>query len=152
MKTGRVMLVGAVGSGKTTLARVLNKEEAGAVKKTQAMEYSASSIDTPGEYVENPSYYRALFATSLEADAVVFIQDATRNRSIFPPGFAGAFAKPTFGVVTKIDHAQADVDRAREFLKSIGLSGGIHAVSAFTGAGMEDLRKILNWDESFEGR
>jgi len=145
-KISRVMLVGAVGSGKTTLARVLNKEEAGKVKKTQSLEYSACSIDTPGEFVENPSYYRALFATSLEADAVVFIQDATRNRSVFPPGFAAAFAKRTIGVVTKIDHLQADVKRAENFLKSLGLSGPIALVSAFTGEGIEEFRKILNWD------
>jgi len=146
MKIGRAMLVGAVESGKTTLARVLNKEEAGRVTKTQSLEYSACSIDTPGEFVENPSYYRALFATSLEADAVIFIQDATRSRSIFPPGFAAAFSKRTIGVVTKIDHPEADVEKAKGFLKSIGLSGAIVAVSAFTEEGIEEIRKILNWD------
>lgn len=145
-KISRIMLVGAVGSGKTTLARVLNKEEAGTVKKTQSLEYSACSIDTPGEFVENPSYYRALFATSLEADAVIFIQDATRNRSVFPPGFAAAFAKKTLGVVTKIDHAEANRERAEKFLKSLSLSESVVLVSAFTGEGMEELRKILNWD------
>jgi len=145
-KITRVMLVGAVGSGKTTLARVLNKEETETVTKTQSLEYSACSIDTPGEFVENPFYYRALFATSLEADAVVFIQDATRNRSIFPPGFAAAFSKRTIGVVTKIDHPQADVKRAKSFLKSLGLNGSIAVVSAFTGEGIEEIRKILNWD------
>lgn len=145
-KITRVMLVGAVGSGKTTLARVLNKEETETVTKTQSLEYSACSIDTPGEFVENPFYYRALFATSLEADAVVFIQDATRNRSIFPPGFAAAFSKRTIGVVTKIDHPQADVKRATGFLKSLGLNGSIAVVSAFTGEGIEEIRKILNWD------
>jgi ethanolamine utilization protein EutP len=96
--------------------------------------------------VENPFYYRALFATSLEADAVVFIQDATRNRSIFPPGFAAAFSKRTIGVVTKIDHPQADGERAKSFLKSLGLNGSIAVVSAFTGEGIEEIRKILNWD------
>ena len=145
-KITRVMLVGAVGSGKTTLARVLNKEETETVTKTQSLEYSACSIDTPGEFVENPFYYRALFATSLEADAVVFIQDATRNRSIFPPGFAAAFSKRTIGVVTKIDHPQADVKRATGFLKSLGLNGSIAVVSAFAGEGIEEIRKILIWD------
>ncbi|MEL7566055.1 MAG: EutP/PduV family microcompartment system protein [Dehalobacterium sp.] len=141
----RVMLVGAVGSGKTTLARVLNREEK-MVTKTQSLEYSSCSIDTPGEFVENPSYYRALFATSLEADAVIFVQDATRSRSIFPPGFAAAFSKSTIGVVTKIDHPEADAVKAKGFLKSLGLSHSIIAVSAFTGEGIEEIRKILNWD------
>ncbi|MGI6686269.1 MAG: EutP/PduV family microcompartment system protein [Bacillota bacterium] len=145
-KITRVMLVGAVGSGKTTLAKVFNNEEAGTVKKTQSLEYSACSIDTPGEFMENPSYYRALFATSLEADAVIFVQDATRNKSIFPPGFASAFSKGTVGVVTKIDHPKADVNKAVTFLKSLGLSGPIVVVSALKGDGIEEIRKILNWD------
>lgn len=145
MSNGRVMLVGAVGSGKTTLVRVLNKEN-DLVTKTQALEYSASSIDTPGEFVENPSYYRALFATSMEADVVMFVQDATRARSVFPPGFAGAFFKRTIGVVTKNDHPEANEERSRGFLKSLGLSGPVLAVSAFTGAGIKELRETLNWD------
>jgi len=145
------MLVGAVGSGKTTLIRALNRDT-GSVTKTQAMEYTASSIDTPGEFMENPSYYRALFATSMEADAVLFVQDATQKRSIFPPGFAGAFSKRTLGVVTKIDHPEADEARSRKFLKSLGLSGSIAAVSAFSGEGIAELRRILNWDKFSEGR
>lgn len=146
MKTSRAMLVGAVGSGKTTLVRALNKEDPQKVTKTQSLEYSACSIDTPGEFVENPSYYRALFATSLEADAVIFVQDATRKKSIFPPGFAAAFSKNTIGVVTKIDHQEADVERAKGCLKSLGLSKSVLAVSAYTGEGIEEIRKMLNWD------
>jgi cell division protein FtsZ len=146
MKKPRVMLIGAVGSGKTTLAKVLNNEGPDKVRKTQALEYSACSIDTPGEFVENPSYYRALFATSLEADAVIFVQDATRDRSVFPPGFAAAFSKRTIGVGTKIDHPQADGERAKSFLKRLGLNGPVVLVSAFTGEGIEEVRKILNWD------
>ena len=146
MKKPRVMLIGAVGSGKTTLAKVLNNEGPDKVRKTQALEYSACSIDTPGEFVENPSYYRAMFATSLEADAVIFVQDATRDRSVFPPGFAAAFSKRTIGVGTKIDHPQADGERAKSFLKRLGLNGPVVLVSAFTGEGIEEVRKILNWD------
>lgn len=142
MKMERVLIVGAVGSGKTTLVRALNGET-GSVNKTQSMEYSANSIDTPGEFMENPFYYRALFATSLEADGVLFVQDATRQRSVFPPGFATAFSKRTFGVVTKIDHPEADEKRAEGFLKSLGLSGPILKVSAFTGVGIDQLRQVI---------
>jgi ethanolamine utilization protein EutP len=146
MKVRRIMLVGAVESGKTTLANALNGERTGSVAKTQSLEYSACSIDTPGEFVENPSYYKALFATSLEADGVAFIQDATRNRSVFPPGFAAAFSKKTMSIVTKIDHPQANVEQAKEFLKSLGLSGTIVAVSAITGEGIDEVKKLFNWN------
>ena len=97
MSKGRVMIVGAVGSGKSTLIKALNGDQSAAAK-TQAMGYTANSIDTPGEFMENPSYYRALFATSMEASAVMFIQDATRGpgrffrrglQRLFPNGPSG---------------------------------------------------------------
>lgn len=145
MKKPRVMLVGAVGSGKTSLMKVLTQKE-GPVTKTQAIEYHSRSIDTPGEFLENPFYYRALFATSLEADAVLFIQDATREESSFPPGFAQAFPKKTLGIVTKTDHPKAQVERAKEILTKLALKGPILAVSAWTGEGIDELRKLLEWD------
>lgn len=145
MKKNRVMIVGAIGSGKTTLVRALNQEE-DLVTKTQSVEYKANSIDTPGEFMENPFYYKALFSTSLEADIVLFIQDSTKKRSVFPPGFAGAFSKRTIGVVTKIDHPEGDMVLATGFLKSLGLSAPVIAVSAIKGDGMNDLRTLLQWD------
>ncbi len=145
MSKARVMVVGAVGSGKTTLIQSLNRDTA-VVSKTQSLEYRQFTIDTPGEFMENPYYYRALFATSLEVQMVLFIQDATKQRSIFPPGFAGAFCKMTVGVVSKIDHPEARVEQAEKYLQDLGLSGPILSVSAFTQQGMESLREILNWN------
>lgn len=142
MNPGRVMVVGAVGAGKTSLIRALTGG-AGPVPKTQAMEYQANSIDTPGEFAENPFFYRALFSTSLEAEAVVFVQDAIRVHSVFPPGFARAFPRPTIGVMTKIDHPEADVERARLALEGTGLNGPVFSVSAVTGEGIDELRLFL---------
>jgi len=144
MRRGRIMLIGAVGAGKTTLLNALNKIDEPA-SKTQALEYNTCSIDTPGEFMENPNYYSALFSTSLEAEILLFVQDATKKLSIFPPGFAQAFSKRAVGVVTKIDHPDANVKQAKEMLKKIDLNGPILAVSAFTGEGIEELRKLLNW-------
>ncbi len=145
MTPGRVMVIGAVGSGKTTLVMALAGERESATK-TQAIEYRACTIDTPGEFAENPFYYRALFATSMEADTVLFVQDSTREYSIWPPGFAGAFPRRTLGVVTKIDHPQANVIRAREALAGLGLKGPVVAVSAVTGEGIGQLRQLLERD------
>lgn len=145
MSKSRVMLVGAAGSGKSTLAGALNREPEG-IRKTQSVEYFAGTIDTPGEFMENPFYYRALFATSQDAGMILFVQDAARKSSVFPPGFAGAFARQTMGVVTKTDHPEADVEKAGRFLRGLGLNGPIVKVSAFTGEGLEHLRKLLNLD------
>lgn len=146
MKTERVMLVGAVGAGKTTLIKALSQSD-DPVTKTQAIQYQARSIDTPGEYMENPMFYRALFSTSLEAQAVLLIQDASKGQSIFPPGFAQAFPKKTIGIVSKIDHPDADVERAIGFLQKLCVNGPIVTVSALTGEGVEKLRHLLNWQD-----
>ncbi len=145
MNSARFMIVGAVGAGKTTLLNALiSRNEA--IKKTQAIEYLSSCIDTPGEYLENPFYYRALFSTALEADGILFVHDASCFSSAFPPGFAGAFSNKTLGVITKVDHPKANEGRAREILNSLGLSEGIFAVSALTGQGISSLKKHLGWD------
>lgn len=149
MKPQRVMLVGAVGAGKSSLIKALAGSST-PVTKTQSIEYRPHAIDTPGEFLENPLYYRALFATALEADWVLFIQDATTSKRVFPPGFASGFVKPSMGVVTKIDAPQAQPQKAREILQSLGITGPILAVSAWTGEGLKELRKILNWENAKE--
>lgn len=48
-------------------------------------------------------YYRALIASSVESEIIAFIHDGTEEISLYPPGFAAAFAKPVIGIITKID-------------------------------------------------
>lgn len=144
MKKNKIMVIGAVGAGKSTLIKRLTGN-AGNATKTQSMEFTADAIDTPGEFTENPFYYRALFATSLEADIIIFIHDATKKHSSFPPGFAGAFSKTCIGVISKIDHPEADLEKAQNILKALGFTGQIYPVSAFTGKGIRKLKKALKW-------
>ena len=47
----RILLVGTIGCGKTTLCQALNGM-ALEYKKTQAIEVVNTTIDTPGEYLE----------------------------------------------------------------------------------------------------
>ena len=63
MKT--LLLAGKTGSGKTTLTQVLN-EEFVQYKKTQSIEVCENIIDTPGEYIENRFYYKALIVASVD--------------------------------------------------------------------------------------
>ncbi len=144
MRKNRIMLIGAVGAGKSTLIKSLNEQKC-TITKTQSVEYTTDTIDTPGEFTENPFYYRALFATSLETDIILFVQDATKKHSAFPPGFAGAFSKPTIGVISKTDHPEADLKKAQNILKGLGFAGKIYPLSALTGDGVEELKKALKW-------
>ena len=100
----KILLVGSVSCGKTTLCQRLN----GLVqdyKKTQAIEVVGKTIDTPGEYLERRSLFSALMVTSAEADEVLFLLDPTQDRYLYSPGLAAAFPVPVAGVVTKIDLA-----------------------------------------------
>ncbi|KEQ27057.1 EutP/PduV family microcompartment system protein [Paenibacillus tyrfis] len=138
----KVMIIGAVGAGKSTLVKALMGEQAAAVK-TQSLVFHDWLIDTPGEYSENPLYYRSLMATSHQAAAILLIQDATRERNYFPPGFAGGFPIPAIGAVTKIDHPKADPDRAVSLLRSSLPQGEILLTSAAGGEGIAELKELL---------
>lgn len=139
----KLMVVGAVDSGKTSLIMAL-KGLKGMPTKTQALEYESFMIDTPGEYMENPRMYKALMCTALEAKLVLFIQDATAEKSIFPPNFARAFPCLTAGIVTKIDIADSNTDKAIKFLNSLHLKGDIFQVSSVTNEGIDCLRDFID--------
>lgn len=141
----KVMVIGAVEAGKTSLVFALLGEDE-AAKKTQSLTYRDFLIDTPGEYSENPLFYRSLMATSMEACAVLLVHDATRDRNYFPPGFASGFPVPTIGAITKIDHSVADVKRAIKLLRQAIPEGEIYLTSAIRGEGIAELkRRLLNF-------
>jgi ethanolamine utilization protein EutP len=141
----KVMMVGNIACGKTTLCQSLNglKQE---YKKTQALEVIHKTIDTPGEYLEHRSFLQALMVTAVEADQALFVQDATQERFMFSPGQAASFPIPVAGVVSKADMAtEKQIAQARELLALAG-ADPIFVVSARSGAGMEELREFLRED------
>lgn len=148
----RIMLAGAVDAGKTTLMKALFSGEPVSMEKdkTQSMGYNTCAIDTPGEFTAIPWHKGALFATSLEADLVLFLQDATTGYIQFPPGFATAFPRRSVGVVTKIDAPGANVERAKGIIRNVCCSDAqnIFCVSAKTGEGIPELKAYI--DEKFK--
>jgi len=141
----KLMVIGAIGSGKTSLVMAIHGDS-GSASKTQAINYNKFTIDTPGEYMENPIMYSALMSTALEAKYIIFTQDSTSDRSIYPPGFAKAFNAMTVGVITKIDHQDSNVEKSKEHLKNLGLKGPIFKVSSYSGEGIEKVKKFIGAD------
>ncbi|MDQ0327651.1 ethanolamine utilization protein EutP [Rhodopseudomonas julia] len=138
----RFMVLGSVGFGKTTLLRAL--EGAGeAARKTQMVDYAGWGIDTPGEYSEMGMFRNHLITTANDASVLLVIQDATRARSSFPPGFFLMFSQTVIGLVTKIDRPDADIAHASRLLRDAGVRGDIYPVSAVEGTGIEELRQRL---------
>lgn len=138
----KLMVVGAVESGKSTLIAALNGDLS-KVKKTQSMIYDTRTVDTPGEYMENPRMYRYIIAEAQNIEYVVFVQDATQRRCIYPPGFAQSFNGMTIGVITKIDHEKSDVVLSRNNLKMLGLKGPIFETSSMTNSGIQELKEYI---------
>lgn len=142
MITRKVIVIGAVGAGKSSLLGAFKGSNSEA-KKTQSIIYDAQTIDTPGEYMENPTMYRYIIATAQNVEFVVFLQDSTQRRCIYPPGFAQSFNGISIGVVTKIDDEKADVEYAKKNLISLCIKGPIFETSSKSGYGIKELIKYL---------
>ncbi|MGI8315869.1 EutP/PduV family microcompartment system protein [Halobacillus mangrovi] len=150
-KRNRAMMIGSIGAGKSTLTHALLGHEAKAMK-TQSLNYEDWIVDTPGEYTENPMYYKNIMATSLEVTHVLFIQDATKKKMIFPPGFSTGLNKLPIGVVTKADDDQADLSRAVKQLRKVIPKGPIVITSAVNRKGLNSIRKLVTCNSLQEMR
>ncbi|WP_347569074.1 EutP/PduV family microcompartment system protein [Clostridium caseinilyticum] len=140
----KLILIGRTQSGKTTLCQRLHDVDI-EYKKTQSVEGYKNAIDTPGEYIENRFYYKALIVTSADADVIGLVQDATDDRSYFPPGFGASFSKTIIGILTKVDLVDNEkVLSEREQYLEIAGAEKIFRVSPKEGIGVEELQNFLN--------
>lgn len=137
----KMILVGRSECGKTTLRQALkgNKIQ---YEKTQYINHYDVVIDTPGEYAETNKLARALALYSYEADVVALLINATEPYSLYPPNIAPVVNRPVIGIITQIDHPNADVEQARLWLE-LTQADPIFPVSAFTGEGIWKLLEYL---------
>ena len=142
----RVVFIGTVGCGKTTLGQAIHGDEI-QYKKTQAVEIIGREIlDLPGEFLERVDRRGALMMSTMDAEVVVFIESATEVRAMFPPEYAGSFAKDVIGVVTKIDLAtEEQIENAEKRLRLAG-ARKLFRVSSITGSGLKELVDYLSGD------
>lgn len=147
----RMILIGKSGCGKTTLIQALKKESI-TYHKTQTIEFTMGFIDTPGEYIENQSMYRALIVHGADADVIGLVQDCTESGTRLPPGFASAFPKEVVGIVSKIDLAESEeqIMHAEDILRMSGVYS-MFRVSALEDIGLEPLMEYLTEDEKALG-
>jgi ethanolamine utilization protein EutP len=137
----KIILVGRSESGKTTLTQVL-KGKKPRYHKTQYINYHDVIIDTPGEYAENKELARALALYSYEADVVGLLLDATEQFSLYSPCCTAQANREVVGIVTKIDHKDANPERAERWLRLAGCEK-VFLVSAYTGEGVGNLVNYL---------
>lgn len=136
---GRVIFMGRTGSGKTTLCQKLDELDV-RYKKTQAIEFYKNAIDTPGEYLENRQFYRALIMSSVDAKLIAILADPTKKDNYIPPAFTGTFAKEVIGIVTKTDlvSCREEIERVRKELREAGIQT-IFEIDTLKEIGIEEL-------------
>lgn len=137
----KIILMGRVSSGKTTLTQAL-RGEAIHYQKTQYIQHSDIIIDTPGEYAENAFLGRALALYTYEADVVGLLLSATEPYSLYPPCVTSCCNRPVIGIVTHIDDPDGDVNRAETWLRLAGCREIFH-VNSTTGDGVKDILSYL---------
>jgi len=143
----KTMLIGRTGCGKTTLTQKLMDEEV-KYKKTQAVTYKSKIIDTPGEYVENKMYYKSLLVLSSDAKIIILVQSAIDGATLFPPKFSTMFPKKeVIGIITKVDLAEADIERSKRFLVDAGATE-VFTIGLNDEEGLEVINKRLVMNES----
>lgn len=139
MHDSKILLIGGVGTGKTTLKQALSDLPL-IYQKTQALNFSEVFIDCPGEYLEIPRYYHVIIDLSHQVSEIWALQDATKTYSTYPPKFVRVFRKPVIGVITKIDLPQANLEAARSFLNNAGIAQPFYEISALHKKNIQILR------------
>ena len=141
----KIILIGRVAAGKTTLTQALRGEEIH-YYKTQYVNYLDTVIDTPGEYTELRQTSGALALYSYEADVVGLVLSANDPYSIVSPCITSMVNREVIGIVAGIDKPDANVERVTRWLKLAGCKK-VFPVSAVTGEGLRELVEFLNEDD-----
>lgn len=139
----KIMFVGAMGSGKTTLCQRLIGENL-QYNKTQAVEFYPHMVDTPGEFIQHRRFYNALQVMAADVDVVGLVANVLEEEQIFSPNFAQNLMKPCIGIITKVDMCsnQEKLQQAEERLRMAGVDK-IFPLSAYDNEGVSALRDFL---------
>ena len=140
----KLILIGRVAAGKTTLTQALLGED---IKyyKTQSIHYGEAIIDTPGEYTELRQTSGALALYAYEADIVGLVLSANEPYSIYSPCITSMVNREVVGIVTGIDKPDARPDLAESWLRLAGCKK-VFRVSSYTGEGIEEILDYLKDD------
>ena len=140
----KIALMGRSEAGKTTLTQALKGEKIH-YHKTQYVNNFDVIIDTPGEYAQTKNLGHALALYSYEADVVGLIYSATEPYCLFPPCCTSMANREVIGIVTKINHPEARVERAASWLRLAGCKK-IFYVDSKIQQGIPELLEYLRED------
>ncbi len=142
-KKKRLMLIGRSEAGKTTLTQALEHRNI-EYEKTQAISMNSMLIDTPGEYIQTKNLGTALAIYSYEADVIGLLLSATEPYSLYSPNITCMTTKEVVGIVTKIDHKNANVSNAEKWLRLAGCKK-IFKVNSIANEGVDEIKEYMGW-------
>ena len=141
----KIIFMGRSECGKTSLTQAMRGETI-TYHKTQYINAFDVIIDTPGEYAECSRLAGALAVYACEADVVGLILSAIEPFSLYPPCVTGVSSREVVGIVTKIDHRNAQIRQAARWLRLAGCRK-IFYTSSYTGEGIPELLEYLKEDD-----
>lgn len=143
-KLSNFIMIGGVGVGKTSLFNSLLYID-GEAEKTQALVYhNEKTIDTPGEYFDNPRLYSAIIQTMTGVDTIIYIHPANSTERKLPHGLFQIYdSKRIIGVISKTDLPDTQIEEVEELIRDYGIEGKIFKVSIYDENSVEELRKYL---------
>ncbi|MBQ3817086.1 MAG: ethanolamine utilization protein EutP [Clostridia bacterium] len=138
----RLLLIGRVAAGKTTLMQALKGEQL-KFCKTQCINYTDTIIDTPGEYTEEAKLSAALALYAYEADIVGLVISADEPFCVFPPNCTCLVNREVVGIVTGLDKPSINPELTARWLRLCGCKK-IFYVSSYTGEGLSEIIEYLS--------
>lgn len=142
----KLILMGRVAAGKTTLTQALKGEQLHYCK-TQYINYTDTIIDTPGEYTEVNTLAAALAIYSYEADVIGLVISANEPFCVFPPNCTQHINRDVIGIISGIDKPDANIPLAERWLRNCGCKR-LFYVSSYTRQGLNEIIDYLNDDIS----
>ena len=142
-KHKRLLLLGRSEAGKTTLTQAIRGQTID-YAKTQCIAMDDLLIDTPGEYIQTKSLGAAIAIYSYEADVIGLLLSATDPYSLSPPCITCMTPKEVIGIVTKIDHKNANIQNAEKWLRLAGCKN-IFFVNSTANQGIDEIKEHLGW-------
>ena len=142
-KHKRLLLLGRSEAGKTTLTQAIRGQTID-YAKTQCIAMDDLLIDTPGEYIQTKSLGAAIAIYSYEADVIGLLLSATEPYSLYPPCITCMTPKEVIGIVTKIDHKNANIQNAEKWLRLAGCKN-IFFVNSTANQGIDEIKEHLGW-------
>ncbi len=143
MRKKRLMLIGRSEAGKTTLTQAL-KGKPIEYEKTQSISMDSLLIDTPGEYIQTKNFGTAIAIYSYEADVIGLLLGADEPYSLYSPCITCMTTKEVIGIITKIDHKNANIQNAENWLKLAGCKK-IFKINSLANQGVDDIKRHLGW-------